>query len=68
MPSIMELLCFEKSLNLIRYSIVRIISKVGGHLVCAGKNRRAGPTRDVQYFLVGSLLCHLHWIDGAHCK
>lgn len=42
--SVMELLCLEQSLDLVRYSVVWVVTKVSGDFVRGGQNGRASPS------------------------
>jgi len=66
MLSIMELLCFEESLDLIGYGVVWVVPEIRRDFICRRKHRRARPARDVKNFLVRSLLGHLNRVNGAH--
>jgi hypothetical protein len=64
--AVMQLLSLEQSLDLVGHGIVRVITKVGRHLVGRRQNRRARPARYIQDLLVRSLLGHLYGVNGAH--
>lgn len=53
------------TLHLVGDRVVRVVTKVGGDFVGRCEERRAGPAREVEDFLVGSLLGHLDRVNGA---
>lgn len=68
MLPIMQLLCFEYSLHLIRHRVVRVVSEIRRDLVRGGKHRGASPPRNIQHFLIDSLLGHLNRVNGSHYR
>lgn len=64
----MHLLCFEKSLDLVGYRVVRIITEIRRNFICCCEDGRTCPARDVKDLLVECLLGHLNGVDGTHCS
>jgi hypothetical protein len=66
MLAIMELLCFEQSLDLVWNGVIRVIAEIRGYFVCRREDRGTNPTRYIQDFLISGLLGHLYWVDSPH--
>lgn len=64
----MQLLSLEQSLDLVRNRVVRVVTHIGRYFMGSSQKGGAGPTGNIQDFLVRGLLCHLHRINGAHFR